>query len=80
MTTTLSMPQKLYKKTNETAKTMGVSQKKLIILAVQKYVEVYEKTNALKNFEEAYSTYIPDKKVLKCGIARVRELLKDDAW
>jgi len=80
MTTTLSMPQRLYKKTNETAKTMGVSQRKLIILAVQKYVEVYEKTNTQKDFEEAYSNYIPDKKVLNSGIARVRELLKNDAW
>ena len=80
MTTTLSMPQRLYKKTNETAKTMGVSQKKFIILAVKKYVEVYEKANTEKDFEKAYSNYIPDKKVLDCGVARVRELLKNDAW
>jgi metal-responsive CopG/Arc/MetJ family transcriptional regulator len=80
MTTTLSMPQSLYKKTDKTAKTMGVSQKKLIVLAVQKYIEVYENANTQNDFDEAYSNYIPDRKILNSGVARVRELLKNDAW
>jgi len=80
MTTTFSMPQKLYKRANDTARTMGVSQKKLIVLAVQKYLEVYENTNVENDFNEAYANYVPDRKILDCSVAKVRELLKNDSW
>ena len=77
MTATISMPQKLNRQVNEIANCMGITNKKLFLFAIQKYVKEYNKKTP---FDETYSNYTPDKKMLDVGVKNIRELLKDDTW
>ena len=77
MTATISMPQKLSRQVEEVANCMGITNKRLFLFAIRKYVEEY---NEKTPFDEAYSKYVPDKKILNAGIENIRELLKDDTW
>jgi metal-responsive CopG/Arc/MetJ family transcriptional regulator len=64
MTTTISMPQKLGNKVTRAAASMGISESKLFVAAVQEYLLAREF----------------DARIESAGIESIRELTKNDTW
>jgi metal-responsive CopG/Arc/MetJ family transcriptional regulator len=64
MTTTISMPQKLSNKVTRVAESMGISESKLFVAAMQEYLLAREF----------------DARIELAGIESIRELTKDDTW
>jgi len=83
MTTTISMPQKLCEQVAQTAQSIGVSQRRFLIAAIQEYLNAY-KANAIRNsVNNVYKNYAPDEFELRlqaAGIESIRELTKNDTW
>jgi metal-responsive CopG/Arc/MetJ family transcriptional regulator len=64
MTTTISIPQELGNKVTQVAESLGISQSKLFIAAIQEYLLAREF----------------DARIEIAGIESIRDLTKNDTW
>lgn len=83
MKTAISLPDRLYKDAEKTAKSLGIPRSQLFAKALQEFISRHAKENVTERLNKVYShiTLSSDSTDTEnATIESIRELTKNDAW
>ena len=81
MKTAISLPDTLFSKAEETAKSMGIPRSQLYTKALEDYLERLQEDNLTENYNKVYSElYGISSEENIATIESIRELTANDTW
>jgi metal-responsive CopG/Arc/MetJ family transcriptional regulator len=80
MKTAVSLPDRLYKDAEKTAKTMGIPRSQLFAQALEEFITHHTKEDITEILNKVYSNGSNMNDVENASIERIRELTKNDTW
>ena len=83
MKTAISLPDRLYKDAEKTAKSLGIPRSQLFAKALQEFISRHTEENITERLNKIYSKPNLDSNmstIENASIESIRELTKNDAW
>lgn len=83
MKTAISLPDRLYKDAEKTAKSLGIPRSQLFAKALQEFISRHTEENITERLNKIYSKPNSDSNmphIENASIESIRELTKNDAW
>jgi metal-responsive CopG/Arc/MetJ family transcriptional regulator len=83
MKTAISLPERLYKEAEKTAKSLGIPRSQLFAKALQEFIARHTKDHITEDLNKVYAHQKQDVHSLdieNASIESIRELTKNDAW
>lgn len=83
MKTAISLPDRLYKQAEKTAKSLGIPRSQLVAKALQEFISRHTQDSVTENLNKVYSNQqhkALDGTIEESSIESMRELTKNDAW
>ena len=83
--TAISLPERLYKDAEKTAKSLGIPRSQLFAKALEEYITKHKRGEVTEKLNEIYGKINTDAQIHGSGIETaglesLRELTKNDAW
>ena len=79
--TAISLPDTLFSRAEETAKTMGIPRSQLYTKALEEYLERYQEEKITEKYDKVYSKlHENDLEENSSAIQSIWELTKNDSW
>lgn len=83
MKTAISLPDRLYRQAEKTAKSLGIPRSQLFAKALQEFITRHTQDSVTENLNKVYSNQQQtafDSTIEDASIESIRELTKNDAW
>ena len=80
MKTAISIPDKLFKDAERTAKQLGLARSQLYVKAIKEFIEHHNKEYITDKLNILYSHENNDERFLETGIESLKEATKNDSW
>ena len=83
MKTAISLPDRLYKEAEKTAKSLGIPRSQLFAKALQEFISRHTHDNITEDLNKVYSDQqlkAFSANIEHASIESIRELTKNDAW
>lgn len=83
MKTAISLPDRLYKEAEKTAKSLGIPRSQLFAKALQEFISRHAKENVTEHLNKVYSNTTLSSNLTNtenATIESIRELIKNDTW
>jgi metal-responsive CopG/Arc/MetJ family transcriptional regulator len=83
MKTAISLPDRLYKDAEKTAKSLGIPRSQLFAKALQEFISHHTKENVTESLNKVYSNTTLSSDLTNTEnvtIESIRELTKNDTW
>jgi len=80
MKTAISIPDKLFKDAEITAKQLGLARSQLYVKAIREFIEHHNKDSITEKLNSLYSREETSRDLMQTGLEVLRDATKNDSW
>jgi metal-responsive CopG/Arc/MetJ family transcriptional regulator len=82
MKTAISLPDRLYKDAEETAKSLGIPRSQLYAKAIEEFISTHKTDRITEKLNEVYNdpTVFSESAISIASLESIREITKNDSW